>query len=152
MRDAEVRAGRAGAMAMVDVMKIVHGPAEADVGNTGVALQFAKEVSTNHKNPGYAEPTLALTFALLGKQPEAQNLIDKINRESPLDTLAQSYVLPTIRAVVALKSNNPAEAIDLLRVTEPYDLATFPCLPMLYIRVCSRSRLFTVRPGPAGGS
>jgi len=129
MRDAEVRAGRAGAMAMVDVMKIVHGPAEADVGNTGVALQFAKEVSTNHKNPGYAEPTLALTFALLGKQPEAQNLIDKINRESPLDTLAQSYVLPTIRAVVALKSNNPAEAIDLLRVTEPYDLAHVPLPP-----------------------
>jgi tetratricopeptide (TPR) repeat protein len=120
MRDAEVRAGRAGAMAMVDAMKIVHGPAEADVGNTGVALQFVKEGWTNHKNTDF-EPTVALTFALVGKQAEAQNLIDKMNRELPLDTLAQSYVLPTIRAVVALKSNNPAEAIDLLRVTEPYE-------------------------------
>jgi tetratricopeptide (TPR) repeat protein len=41
----------------------------------------------------------------------------------PLDTLVQSYTLPTIRAVMALKANNPAEAIDILRVTEPYDLA-----------------------------
>jgi tetratricopeptide (TPR) repeat protein len=92
-------------------------------------LQFVKEVWTNHKNPGYVEPTVALTFALLGKQSEAQNLIDKMNRELPLDTLAQSYTLPTIRAVVALKSNNPAEAIDLLRVTEPYELANVPMPP-----------------------
>jgi DNA-binding winged helix-turn-helix (wHTH) protein/tetratricopeptide (TPR) repeat protein len=123
MRDAEVRAGRAGAMGMVDVMKIVHGPTEADVGNTDVALRFVKEVWTNHKNTDYIEATVALTFALLGNQSEAQNLIDKMNRESPLDTVVQSYTLPTIRAVVALKSNNPAEAIDLLRVTEPYELA-----------------------------
>jgi DNA-binding winged helix-turn-helix (wHTH) protein/tetratricopeptide (TPR) repeat protein len=123
MRDAEVRAGRAGAKEMVDVMKIVHGPAEADVGNTTVALQGVKEVWTNHKNTDEIEATVALTFALLGHQLEAQKLIDKMNRESPLDTLAQSYALPTIRAVVALKSNNPTEAIDLLRVTEPYELA-----------------------------
>jgi len=123
MRDAEARAGRAGALGMVDVMKIVHGPAEADVGNTGVALQSVKEVSTNHKNTDSIEATVALTFAILGNQSEAQKLIDKMNRELPLDTLAQSYTLPTIRAVVALKSNHPAEAIDLLRVTEPYDLA-----------------------------
>jgi eukaryotic-like serine/threonine-protein kinase len=128
MRDAEVRAARAGAMGMVDVMKIVHGPAEADVGNTAVALQFVKEVWTNHKNPD-VEATVALTFALLGKQSEAQNLIDKMNRENPLDTLAQSYTLPTIRAVVALKSNHPAEAIDLLRVTEPYELADLTMPP-----------------------
>jgi DNA-binding winged helix-turn-helix (wHTH) protein/tetratricopeptide (TPR) repeat protein len=128
MRDAEVRAGRAGAKGMVDVMKIVHGPAEADAGNTGVALQSVKEVWTNHKNTDYTSATVALTFALLGKQPEAEKLIDKMNRESPLDTLAQRYTLPTIRAVVALRSNNPAEAIDLLRVTEPYDFAT-PLMP-----------------------
>jgi DNA-binding winged helix-turn-helix (wHTH) protein/tetratricopeptide (TPR) repeat protein len=129
MRDAEVRAGRAGAMGMVDAMKIVHGPAEADVGNTDVALRFVKEVWTNHKNTDYSEATVALTFALLGKQSEAQNLIDKMNREGQLDTIAQSYTLPTIRAVVALKSNNPAEAIDLLRVTEPYELADLSMPP-----------------------
>lgn len=123
MRDAEVRAGHAGAMGMVDVMKIVHGPAEADVGNTEIALRSVKEVWTNHKNTDYIEATVALTFALLGNQSEAEKVIDKMNRENPLDTLAQSYTLPTIRAVVALKSNDPAKAIDLLRVTEPYDLA-----------------------------
>jgi DNA-binding winged helix-turn-helix (wHTH) protein/tetratricopeptide (TPR) repeat protein len=123
MRDAEVRAGRAGATGIVDVMKIVHGPAEADVGNTEVALQSVKEVWTNRKNTDYIEPTAALTFALLGHQSEAEKLIDKMNREMPLDTLVQSYTLPTIRAVMALKANNPAEAIDILRVTEPYDLA-----------------------------
>jgi DNA-binding winged helix-turn-helix (wHTH) protein/tetratricopeptide (TPR) repeat protein len=129
MRDAEVQAGRAGAMGIVDVMKIVHGPAEADVGNTDVALQFVKEVWTNHKNTDYVEATVALTFALLGNQSEAQNLIDKMNRESPLGTVVQSYTLPTIRAVVELRSNNPAKAIDLLRVTEPYELAELPMPP-----------------------
>ena len=61
--------------------------------------------------------------ALLGNQSKAETLIDKMNREMPLDTLVQSYTLPTIRAVVALKANHPAEAVDLLRATEPYDLA-----------------------------
>jgi DNA-binding winged helix-turn-helix (wHTH) protein/tetratricopeptide (TPR) repeat protein len=129
MRDAEVRAGRAGAAGIVDALKIVHGPAEADVGNNDVALQFVKEVWTNHKNIDYIEATVALTFALLGNQSEAQNLVDKMNRETPLDTVAQSYTLPTIRAVVELKSNNPAKAIDLLRVTEPYELADLPMPP-----------------------
>jgi DNA-binding winged helix-turn-helix (wHTH) protein/tetratricopeptide (TPR) repeat protein len=129
MRDAEVRAGRAGATGMVDVMKIVHGPAEADVGNTDVASQSLKEVWTNHKNTDYIEPTVALTFALLGNQSKAETLIDKMNREMPLDTLVQSYTLPTIRAVVALKANHPAEAVDLLRATEPYDLAPLLMAP-----------------------
>jgi len=129
MRDAEVRVGRAGAMGIADALKIVHGPAEADVGNTDVALQFVKEVWTNPKNTDYIEATVALTFALLGNQSEAQNLIDKMSRESPLDTVAQNYTLPTIRAVVELKSNNPAKAIDLLRVTEPYELADLPMPP-----------------------
>jgi tetratricopeptide (TPR) repeat protein len=123
MRDAEARAGRAGAAGIVDALKIVHGPAEADVGNDDVALKFVKEVWTNPKNTDYIEATVALTFALLGKRSEAQNLIDKMNRAGPLDTVAQGYTLPTIRAVVELKSNNPAKAIDLLRVTEPYELA-----------------------------
>ena len=129
MRDAEARAGRAGAAGIVDALKIVHGPAEADVGNDNVALQFVKEVWTNPKNTGYIEATVALTFALLGKRSEAESLIDKMNRESPLDTVAQSYTLPTIRAVVELKSNNPAKAIDLLRVTEPYELADLSMPP-----------------------
>ena len=129
MRDAEVRAARGGAAGIVDALKIVHGPAEADVGNDDVALRSAKEVWTNPKNNDYIEATVALTFALLGNRLAAQDLIDKMNRESPLDTLAQSYTLPTIRAVVELKSNNPAKAIDLLRVTEPYELAELQMPP-----------------------
>jgi len=52
-----------------------------------------------------------------------------MNRESPLNTIMQSYTLPTIRAVLELKSNNPTKAIDLLQVAEPYELGDLPMPP-----------------------
>lgn len=56
-------------------------------------------------------------------------MIDRMNRENPLDTIVQSYTVPTIRAVLELKSNNSAKAIELLQVTEPYELADLQMPP-----------------------
>ena len=66
---------------------------------------------------------LALALARSGRTAEAGRLADEIRAERPEDTLVQHYFIPTIRAAIKLRQNDPAAAIDLLRGTAKYDLA-----------------------------
>jgi DNA-binding winged helix-turn-helix (wHTH) protein/tetratricopeptide (TPR) repeat protein/tRNA A-37 threonylcarbamoyl transferase component Bud32 len=66
---------------------------------------------------------LALAFARSGQTAEAGKLADQISVERPEDTLVQHYFIPTIRAAIKLRQNDPAAAIDLLRDIAKYDLA-----------------------------
>jgi hypothetical protein len=71
----------------------------------------------------YSRIALALALARSGQTAEASKLADEISAERPEDTLVQHYFIPTIRASIKLRQNNPAAAIDLLRGTGKYDLA-----------------------------
>jgi eukaryotic-like serine/threonine-protein kinase len=62
----------------------------------------------------------------------AQNLVQKLSQDFPLDTMMQDYTLPTIRAAIELKKHNPSKAIDLLRVVSPYELGSTSALRALY--------------------
>ncbi len=90
------------------------GNAELAQQETGVALAMAsgREVKT----------LAALTLARAAAGKRSLALADDLNRRYPLDTLLQSYWLPTIRAAVELDSLNPASAVDSLRLAELYDL------------------------------
>jgi len=65
---------------------------------------------------------LALSFARSGESEEANRLAEEVSQESPLDTIVQKYLVPTVRAAIKLQQHDPA-AIDLLRGSVPYDLA-----------------------------
>jgi tetratricopeptide (TPR) repeat protein len=81
----------------------------------------------------------ALALARAGDTAGAEDLAAQLDRNFPLDTLVQTYWLPTIRAAAALEGKDPNRAIDLLKVTSTIelssvtaDLTIFLCPP--YVR------------------
>jgi tetratricopeptide (TPR) repeat protein len=76
----------------------------------------------------------ALALARAGDTPGAEKLAVELDKTFALDTLIQSYWLPTIRASLALQRKDPNQAVELLKVasaielSEPTgDLAIFLC-------------------------
>ncbi len=81
----------------------------------------------------------ALSYARAGDPAGAEKLADKIDRESPLDTMIQGYWLPTIRGAIEVDRGNPQKALDLLQSASNYELgqpAQFECGTMypVYVR------------------
>jgi serine/threonine protein kinase/Tfp pilus assembly protein PilF len=75
----------------------------------------------------------ALGLARAGDTAKAESLAAELNQSFPLDTLAQRYWLPTIRAALELQRGSPKQAIELLQATSPYELATpMPLKIVLY--------------------
>lgn len=64
----------------------------------------------------------ALALALAGDLPAARNLENDLEKLYPEDTAVRFTFLPILRAVAALHHRQPAEAIELLRVSAPFDL------------------------------
>src|SRR5262249_39231648 len=56
---------------------------------------------------------------------EAQKIADEISKQSATDTLWNAVFLPSIRAVIELKRDQPAKAIELLASAAPYERASF---------------------------
>jgi predicted Zn-dependent protease len=67
-----------------------------------------------------------LALAQAGDVAQAQKLADKLNHDFPLNTMLQSYWLPTIRAAIELNRKTPAKAIDILRAASPVELGQPP--------------------------
>ena len=108
---------------------------EAEIGNRGQAQQLAREalaLSTAREVRAVA----ALALARAGDPAQAEKLLQELDREYPLDTMMQNYTLPTIRAAVELERNNPAIAIDILKIALPYEegFDAFGSLYPAYVR------------------
>jgi hypothetical protein len=76
----------------------------------------------------------ALALARAGGTAGAEKLAAELDRTFPLDTLVQRYWLPTIRAAVALDRKDSNQAIGLLKVTSPIELAALAVLSPVYLR------------------
>jgi eukaryotic-like serine/threonine-protein kinase len=74
----------------------------------------------------------ALSFARAGKGDRARAIADQLNHEFPLDTLLQSYWLPTIRAAIQLSHQDAAGALQALQPALPYELGSPPPIATLY--------------------
>ena len=111
---------------------------EAEFGNAAEARKKAGQALglTDGRD---VEILSALSYARAGDVADAQKLADKLDRESPLDTMIQSYWLPTIRGAVELSRGHGQKAIDLLQPTVNYELgqpSQFQCGTMFpaYVR------------------
>ena len=74
----------------------------------------------------------ALVLARAGDVAQAQRLAGDLDRAFPLDTLIQRYWLPVIRAALALRSNDPGRAVDLLKVASSIELGQ-PTLATVFL-------------------
>ena len=64
----------------------------------------------------------ALALARAGDSAGAKKLVAELDKTFPLDTLTQTYWLPTIRAAIALQGKDPNRAVELLKVTSAIEL------------------------------
>ena len=67
----------------------------------------------------------ALSLALAGDTAGAERLAAELDRYFPLDTLVQRFLLPVLRAAVAVQRKDPRRAIELLQVTRPFEVAEY---------------------------
>jgi TolA-binding protein len=94
-----------------------------------------------------AEYGAAFALALAGDASQAERLAKDLETRFPEDTSVKYNDLPAIRALLALKppldqKSEPSRAIELLRITTPYDLgaprssvyAFFGALYPIYVR------------------
>jgi serine/threonine protein kinase/predicted Zn-dependent protease len=64
----------------------------------------------------------ALAYVRAGNVVPAQELVEKLNKEFPTNTLVQVYWLPVIRAAMELDRKDSSKAIELLQTTMSYEL------------------------------
>ena len=113
---------------------------EALFGNEEAARQNAAATIGLAGGSRDAEAQAALAYALAGDAAHAQSLADDLKKRFPQDTVVQSVWLPTIQAQIEMNSKNPAQSIELLQATTPYELgmlsasATNSCLYPAYVR------------------
>ena len=106
---------------------------EAAVGDAAGARRDA-EAALAINSSVHVKMNAADAFARAGDAGRAEALVAEIAKERPSDTLANGYELPTIRATLAINSNNPAKAIELLQTAIPYDLSSTHAMRSTYTR------------------
>jgi eukaryotic-like serine/threonine-protein kinase len=73
-----------------------------------------------------ARNAAALAWAITGETARSQKLLDELGRQYPKDFVLNQQWIPTARAVLAIRNNQPSEAARLLEPAIPYDLGAFP--------------------------
>jgi len=68
----------------------------------------------------------ALTLARVGETVRARVISEELEKSYPSDTMLKVYWLPTIKAAIELKANNPANALVFLEAAAPYELGSPP--------------------------
>jgi Flp pilus assembly protein TadD/predicted Ser/Thr protein kinase len=95
---------------------------EAEFGNAARARQGATDALA--LSAGRAVALLsALALARAGDVGQSEKLVEKLNREYPLDTTIQGYWLPTVRAALQLDRGNSQGAIEMLQRASSYESA-----------------------------
>ena len=118
-------ATRADARETAGIWRVYSAMREAEFGNAAEARKQAAQALTLTAGRD-VEILAALAYARSGDPATAQKMADKIDRESPLDTMIQGYWLPAIRAAIELDKGNAEKAIDLLQPATNYELGQPP--------------------------
>jgi eukaryotic-like serine/threonine-protein kinase len=94
---------------------------EAEFGNAARANERSTSALTMASTRD-VQIQAALAFARAGDSTRAQRLADEVQKQFPLDTIIGNYWLPTVRAAIEIKRNNPSKAIEFLKTATPYEL------------------------------
>lgn len=121
---------------------------EADSGNSEAARRLALEALAIRD--GRDERTaVSLVLVRAGDVARGMKIADQLDRQFPVDTILQSYWLPTIRASAALAAQRAEDALAVLERARPYELGDQGWAPLYPIYVRGLADLEAKRPGPA---
>jgi len=108
---------------------------EAEVGNATIAREWANAalMATDSR---FVKAWAALALARIGDIGKVEKLASELEHEEAQNTVMQRNTLPSIRALVELKRNNPQRAIEILEKSPPYDMGPGPyaALEPVYVR------------------
>ncbi len=108
---------------------------EAEFGNADAAQFQATQALQLSIGRG---PTImaAVALARAGDTAQAQKLAERLDQQYPLDTIIQTYWLPTIRGAIAVQRNDAQKAIAALESALPYELGNqdYAFLYPVYVR------------------
>jgi DNA-binding winged helix-turn-helix (wHTH) protein/tetratricopeptide (TPR) repeat protein len=76
----------------------------------------------------------AVVLARAGDGARALEVVNKLNKDFPLDTMIQGYWIPTARAAIELSHGRAANAIELLQATSAYELGANATMYPVYVR------------------
>jgi tetratricopeptide (TPR) repeat protein len=101
-------------------------------GNRGAAIGLARPVlETDNVS---ARLGAVAVLALAGAPDPVSGIIEDAERRYPLDTLVRAHGIAVARAAVAVQRGRPAEAVEALRVAEPYELGRVAALQPVWLR------------------
>ena len=92
---------------------------EAEVGNV---VQARRQATSTMAHTPDSQIFAALSLARVCETTSAQAMADQLRRVWPLNTVLNSYWLPTIRASIELCRNHPDKAVELLQASSAYEL------------------------------
>jgi tetratricopeptide (TPR) repeat protein len=106
---------------------------QAEMGNASQARELAAQSSASvhaRGNIGSAAVALALT----GDTSRARAMTDDLGRRFPDDTLLHQVTMPEVQALIELDRKSPANAIEALQATKPFELGIGLGLFPIYVR------------------
>ena len=126
-----LRQNSALAMANVQLEKAVM---EAELGFTRDVKKEALEALQLASGNPAEQAVTAFALARVGEIAAAQSNMKEAAAKAPSDTLLNSAVLASVRAVIQLQQHNPKAAIRALEETEPFDFCDSVGLSPPYFR------------------
>jgi eukaryotic-like serine/threonine-protein kinase len=106
---------------------------EAEAGNKDFARKDA-EAALALSSGLPVQSRVAIALARADDTAQAQELTDVLDKQHPVDTMIQSYYLPSIRAAIWLDKHEPRKALEALKNAEAYELGDTPDLYPAYLR------------------
>jgi len=125
---------------MIAIADVDQSNAEGEFGFSSSAREIAKDAIRN--TPQGQDKTqdvdvvagTALTLALTGSAEQALRLADQASKQAPLNTILNNLEVPTVRAVLAVKQQNPRAAIDALNAATPLEFCAQTRFEPIYYR------------------
>jgi len=106
---------------------------EAEFGNTTAAKQELSAAIALGSDRDI-RVSAALTLARVGEIARARKIVEELEKGYPSNTLLKFYWLPTIKAAIELKANNPTKAIGFLEAVVTYELNPAGIMYATYVR------------------
>ncbi len=94
---------------------------EAEVGNYQEAVKEIEATLALAPNQD-SQTVAALTLARAGQEGRARTIANQLDQDYPLNTLLQSYWLPSIRAAIQLRRDDGKAAVQSLQLATTYEL------------------------------